>query len=142
MAADWRCSLSDDDESPELNDESLLQEAEEVTEATACADDQRLNSSPDPGNYSFSSSHWSRSWSKPTEFCRNTQEPQFPPLPEDDSSNKPAEKLAEVTVELSPSSSLSKNCNRAITVRFSTLSLSLFFIFLKSKFCLLLLHLL
>lgn len=107
-----------DEGPPELYDEALLLEAEKFTEATACADEQRLNSSSEPVVSSFSSSHWSSSWSKPP---RNTLEPQLPLLPEDNSSDKAAMKPAEVTVELSPCSSLSKNSDRVITVRFSTL---------------------
>lgn len=123
-----------DDWPPELYDEALLLEAEKFTEATACADDQRLNSSPEPVISSFPLSHWSSSWSKPPESCRNTLEPQLPPLPEDDLSDKAAKKPTEVTVELSPCSLQSKKPDRVITVRFQPSPCFDFFFFFF-EFC-------
>ncbi|KAH6816879.1 hypothetical protein C2S51_000482 [Perilla frutescens var. frutescens] len=98
MAGNRRWSLNDDEESPELYDESLLLEVEKATET----DDQPFNSSPDRGFSSGSFSHWSRPCSKPTEVCRNAQEPQF------------LQNSAQVVTEFSPLSSLSKNADCAV----------------------------
>lgn len=106
-----------DDESPELYDESLLLEIENATENAACGDDgddQRLISSPDRGFASATFSHWSQSWSKPTEICRDYEQPQFSLLPDDAPPDGPAQESAEIGIELSFSSSLSKNSNRAL----------------------------
>lgn len=109
-----------DDEFPELYDESLLLEVEKSTENADCGGDddddcdQRLNSSPHRGFSSAPFSHWSQSWSKPTETCRDSEQPQFTLLPYDAPADEPARESAETGIELLPSSSLSNNSNRAL----------------------------
>lgn len=115
-----------DDEFPELYDESLLLEVEKSTENADCGGDddddcdQRLNSSPHRGFSSAPFSHWSQSWSKPTETCRDSEQPQFTLLPYDAPADEPARESAETGIELLPSSSLSNNSNRALMVRLSS----------------------